>query len=44
MARQDDKEKEKRTPEENVEKFNSGHFKRKNVTWNEISKKIRNKK
>ena len=29
MAGQDDREKKKRTPEENMDKFNSEHFKRK---------------
>ena len=29
IAAQDDREKEKRTPEENMGKFNDGHFERK---------------
>ena len=33
MAGQDDRE------EKNMRKFNSEHFKRKNVTWNEARKK-----
>ena len=44
MAGQDDKENGNRTPEENMRKYNSGHSKRQNVTWNEINKKVRNKK
>ena len=45
MAAQDEREKEKKTPEENMKKFNSVHFKRKkNVTWNEASKEVRNMK
>ena len=38
-VKKDDREKEKRTLEKNKGKFNSGHFKRKDVTWNEASKK-----
>ena len=44
MAGQNDREKKKRTPEKDMRKFNRGHFKRKNVTWDEASKKVRNKK
>ena len=40
MVGQEEREKKKRTPEENMGKLNSGHFKRKNVTWNEASKKV----
>ena len=44
MASQDDREKEKWTPEKNLRKFNSRHFKRIFFTENEASKKVRNKK
>ena len=44
MASHDDSEEEKRTPGENMGKFNSRHFKRKKCDMNEASKKVRNRK
>ena len=35
--------KKKRKPLKNVGKYNTGHSKRKNFTWNEVNKKVRNK-
>ena len=43
MAGLDDKGK-KRTPEENIENSKADILKEKNVTWNEASKEVRNKK